>query len=420
MAFFSGSNSPQHIEAISEMALSGFVVLINYRRAGSPEWTHSYIHEAIVIPPSKLDPTGRRLGLLNNFISMEKEFRRAVRGREFAIRGIYYCQQNGETHVCAHACLRMALNCLGQANNPLTSHAINKQLRIAPPLSGLTLGQLVEVIRSVTGADPMIADCTALSKQNYLSIISSFVESGCMALLVFTTANGTEHVVTVFGHTRNSDEWHPQAIPGYSGPQTAQFYTSSSWIDHFLIHDDNLGPHYTLSSRALEVDPTIAAHWIVAIHPHPATLSPHYAESLAAIILRSSLTNLASHGSGRWFEFITRLPSTYVMRAILISRTNYQEHLRASSAHDGSALTPAEIALTDGLPDWFWMVEFSLPSLFTGNRSKLGEIFVSSEMTQNTPPVQLIQGVRLPRHGTVCSSCDQFDGSFTILSRPPA
>jgi hypothetical protein len=37
-------------------------------------------------------------------------------------------------------------------------------------------------------------------------------------------------------------------------------------------------------------------------------------------------------------------------------------------------MSDANIKLSDGMPDWFWMVEFSLPALFTGNRSKLGEV----------------------------------------------
>ena len=216
----------------------------------------------------------------------------------------------------------------------------------------------------------MIVDCNGLSKSDYLSILTSYVQSGCIVLLVFSTAHVTDHVVTVFGYTRNSDEWHPQAIPGYSGPQTAPYYTNSSWIDHFVIHDDNLGPYYTLSSRALEVDPTIQARQIIAIHPHRATVRPHYAEGLAAIILRSSLPNLAGKGTGSWFQYITGNTWQYVMRSILIERASYQNHLRSSVAHDQTALKEDEIRLLDAIPEWLWMVEYSLPSLFTGNRSK--------------------------------------------------
>jgi hypothetical protein len=408
ITFFSGGSSPENINDVDSAALLGTLVLINYRRAGSQDWTRSYVHEAIIAPPFKLNHDGGRIALLNNFILKEAEFQCAVRGRGFTIRGIYFCQQNGETHVCAHACLRMAINTLGHPNGPLTSDAINVHLNLAPPFTGLSLGQIVDVIEWATGARPMIADCTTLSKQNYLSILGSYIESGCIVLLVFTTANAMEHVVTVFGYTRNSDEWHPQAIPGYSGPQTAQFYTSSSWIDHFLIHDDNLGPHYTLSSRALEVDPTISAHWIIAIHPHIANISPHYAESLAAIVLGSSLASLGPYGVGRWFDHITRYQQAYVMRAILISRENYQMHLTESVGHDGSSLTPQEIALADDLPDWFWMVEFSLPALFTGNRSKLGEVIVSADSVQAAQPLQLIQALRVPSLFAVRNGAGQF------------
>jgi hypothetical protein len=292
-AFFGGDISPENVNDVAEGDLIGTAILINYKPPTAPNFQSSYIYESIVVAPYLLEESGRRRSLLNNFICRDAPFRRLVRGRDFSIRGFYYCQQNSQTHVCAHACLRMAINSDGALNRPaLTAAAINAQLNVTPPLTGLTIGQVSDVIRGQTRVMPMIVDCTRLSKSEYLSILTSFVESGCIVLLVFTTANNIEHVVAVFGYTRNSDEWHPQGIPGYGGPQSAQYYTNSSWVDHFVIHDDNLGPYYTLSSRALEVDPNVTAHWIVAIHAHEATVSPHYAEALGATILRSSLPTL--------------------------------------------------------------------------------------------------------------------------------
>jgi hypothetical protein len=259
----------------------------------------------------------------------------------------------------------------------------------------LQIDQIADVIKTNTKCDPVIIDCSRVNKSDALAIISAYVQSGAIVLLVFSTKSTTDHVVTIFGHTRNSDEWHPQAIPGYSGPNSARYYTNSAWIDHFVINDDNLGPYYTLSSRALEVDPSIQARYIIAIHPYKAFVRPHYAEALSAILLSHDLKNLSGLGSGRWFDYITQNNWIFVARAILISRVEYQNHLRSSVAHDHTSLTEPEIKLFDVLPDFFWMVEFSLPSLFTGNRSKSGEVIVQASNPGN-PPINLIRALRLP------------------------
>jgi hypothetical protein len=394
-SFFAGDTSPAEISTVVEGAIIGTAVLINYRTASGNEFQESYIFEAIMAPPHLLDGSGQRQPLLNNYICRESDFRRRIRGREFSLRGFYFCQQNGKTNVCAHASLRMAINSDGSAAPPLSNVAINTELKLTPPFQGLQIGDIEKIIKGSTKCDPMIVDCSGLSKADYLSVLTSYVQSGCIVLLVFSTARVTDHVVTVFGHTRNSDEWHPEAIPGYSGPNTAPYYTNSSWIDHFIIHDDNLGPYYTLSSRALEVDQSIQAKQIIAIHPHNASVRPHYAEGLAAIILRSSLPNLAGQGKGNWFQYITGNNRQYVMRSILLDRASYQNHLRSSVAHDQTSLTEADIHLLDGIPEWIWMVEFSLPSLFTGNRSKLGEVLISTRAV-GAPPITRILGLRLP------------------------
>jgi hypothetical protein len=216
--------------------------------------------------------------------------------------------------------------------------------------------------------------------------------------------------VTVFGHTRNSDEWHPHAIPGYSGPASAPFYRSRAWVDHLVIHDDNFGPYYTLSSGAFEVDKTIAAHWIIGIHPehHPEIL-PSYAENVAAIVLKGSLANFAAFGAGNWFSYLSSRPWAYVLRPILMSRDAYKAHLLASIGHDQTKAMPGELDPADGLPKWFWRVEFSLPALFTGNRSKLGEVLIRSEVNGARTDIDLVECVRLPSLMAIKNSAGAFD-----------
>ena len=75
---------------------------------------------------------------------------------------------------------------------------------------------------------------------------------------------------------------------------------------------------------------------------------------------------------------MTRNQLRYVLRTILIDRERYLEHIRTSNSHDLSALSKEELSLFDELPERFWMVEISLPQLYAGNRSKLGEVLIDA------------------------------------------
>lgn len=412
IAFFAGKQNPRYIHKVADDALLGVAILINYKRPGSADWTSTYIYEAIFAPPHTREKNGKKRNLLNNYICRDADFVRIVRNRKFKITGFYYCQQNAQTHVCAHACLRMSINTIEANKAPLTASAINTQLGLTPP-AGMVIDQIIEIIRTTTGFEPKVVNCAPLQKKDVISIVSSYVESGCVVLLTFTTGTPqVDHVVTVFGHTRNTDEWHPQALPGYSGAPGAEFYQSSSWIDHFIISDDNLGPYYTLSSRALEVDPNVSASQIICLHPHKAEVTPHVAESVGAIFLDAVLGTIQLANTNRWLEYMGRQRRHFVMRAILINRDHYYEHMKAAVAHDNSKLNTDDLDKLSSLPDWFWMVEFSVPALFTGNRSKLGEVLLRTDNTGVTRRVDYILAMRLP--GLFVLPTAGQPGSFSI------
>ena len=344
--FATDANPKDDIQAIEESSLLGTLVLINYRAPAETDFTHSYIYEAVLRPPTYRSDNGRRNPLLNNFISADGEVRRSVLKREFLLRGIYYAQQNSETHVCAHACLRMALNSIAVQGEPLASDAINRVLKIVPPFAGLELEQIRSFIDQTGAVRASIVQCDDdLTYANFLTILAAIVESGHVALLVFTTGDPeVQHVVTVFGFTRNSDEWHPEALPAYSGPLSSRYHPAAFWIDHFLIHDDNFGPYFAFNSRALEFDEKIRARWIIALHPICPPTRPDAVEGLAATLLSNVLPSLASVGNGRWFEMMTQGQLQYVLRTVLIQRDRYLQHLRGSICHAGTKLTAAEIS----------------------------------------------------------------------------
>jgi hypothetical protein len=281
----------------------------------------------------------------------------------------------------------------------LTSAEINKTLGIAPPFTGLSVREVSTVIQHAGFADNIIP--AASTKRLDIATISAIVESGYVALLVFTTVHGTEHVVPVFGHTRNSDEWHPQALPEYAGPTATPFYSSSSWIDHFIIHDDNFGPYYSLSARALEVDADVQTHWIIPICPIKLETSPTRAEAIAAFLTGRLLLYVKSSGTNmsKWLAYMANNQWKYIFRTILIDKNDYLDHLRLVKGHDLSRITQAELTHLDGLPDEkFWMSEITLPGIYTGNRSKLGEVLIKATLPSDdsAAAVNNLLAVRLP------------------------
>ena len=401
-SFFGGPASPDDIIAVGAADFLGQAVLINYQAPGAAGFTASYIFEAILPPPGLKARDGSLRPLLNNFVYTETELEVEVKNRKFSVAGVYYCQQNGSTHVCAHASLRMALT--SKVNNKVTAEYINSLLGVVPPCSGLQFGQMIQVIED-QGLYAEIIDCTtpSLTRENYISALAAAVESGDKALLVFTTDTaGTgapsteEHVVLVFGHTRHSDEWHPQAIPAYSGPRSAPYYPASGWIDHFLIHDDNFGPYFTLSSSALEFKPSVRAHWIVIIRDVKISHTSQFAEGLAATTLASTLKTFRGVPAGKWLTFIAERERTFILRTLLLRRDEYMLHLANAVGHDGSKMSSQELDPLTALPNLFWMVEFSLPPLFTGNHSKLGEILIAADAPGVSAFNELTLGMRGP------------------------
>ena len=395
ITFFRSNISPDTIGEVSKDAILGQVTVINYREPGKSDFTYSYIYEAIFKPPA----LANGMALLNTFVCHKADFNITVSGRDFVLSGIYYSQQNECTNVCAHASLRMALNSSGALADRITNKSINSDLGLAAPIKvGLQIGQLEAVINAVPGIKAVVYQCKGLPPATYISNLASVVESGSLALLAFSTGDGdADHVVTVFGHTRNSDEWHPQAIPAYIGPSSGRYYASSSWIDHFLIHDDNFGPYYTLSTRALEVDPRIAPICIIAVQTHEPNAPPAFAEGVASVILSNLLPSLAGERSEKWFEYITRSPRTYVLRTLLVSKANYLKHISTVCGHGGGTYAQSDVDRFASLPEFFWMVEFSLPALYTGNNSKLGEILLdATKPADPKKPETLFLGMRMP------------------------
>ncbi len=421
LSFLNEMPEKEDIQTVGDACLIGQCALINYRPRDAVEFQTTFVYEAFFATPS-LD-SGTRL--LNNFINCEAVFEVAVHGRKFCIKGLYYAQQNGITSVCAHACIRMATRTLHPSQPSPSTEEINRLVGDPPPADGMLVEQISSALATITQREVALVDCTSIEPSEYVSVLTAAADSGDIALLVFETGapprdgdgedradepdgsanddapaeiSPTNHVVVVYGYTRNSDEWHPQAIPEYTGEPSARHCPSSAWVDHFVIHDDNFGPYLALSSRALEADPTLRAEKILIVRRLPTTLEAHVAEAASAIIMGQATQMFVDDAhDNKWLNYLLRYRKPLVTRPVLLTREEYCAHIGATVGHDGSHLNGSIQSLGEALPEVMWMVELTLPDLFTGNHSKLGEILLEAGHSGGDSfSVDRVRGVRLP------------------------
>jgi hypothetical protein len=228
-------------------------------------------------------------------------------------------------------------------------------------------------------------------------VLYGSVESGFPAIICFHTAGDTYHAVPVLGHTFDEDAWVPSAQRCYLrvGADTS-YVPSDAWLNSFIIHDDNLGSKFSVSRYFLNQGQTCerlpggpglcgkaveGVAYVIATLPKSVCLNSIEAEVAGADFLFTILPRLGS-ASGDWTR---RLASharngLLVLRPLLVNARSYARHLASVRGWDHAKLDGrliAEIARME--TGWLWMVELSVPELFSANRRKVGEVLIRAE-----------------------------------------
>lgn len=353
--------------------------------------------------------------LLHNYIHCTRRFKCRLAGRDFWITGSYFCQQNAITGACAHAALRTVLTDVsGSRAAPFTDRQINDALGLTPGQHNMALTdtQITHVLESF-GMSPICHDFFDDPAVEYAEFIHPFLESGFPALLAFRTEdpNAAGHVVAVIGHTLNSDLWYPEARVGYPLTFPSGRYArvpASYWMDNLIVQDDNLGMYTCVSSRCLSkvtlprCDPHSRAVCAFGLLRGRAPRGPLNAEYNATVLLTDGLRSLDPHViAERWLRELAlavhdkrRSP---VCRTVLVSRHRYVSHAGTARDWQGHGLSDDHLRLLeDNLPPKFWMVEISLPNLYSANKRKLGELLFSRMGPNRLDPLAGWIGGRLP------------------------
>jgi hypothetical protein len=392
---------------LPDESLLGYAVIVEL---ALPNKVFNYMLEAIVRLPVKLSGDAFT-PVTNYYMHNAKTFRTIIgtttQNRKFTITGSFFSQQNDLTSVCAHACLRMAINSSPLLNTPkLTNKQINSILGIdfsspnkqvghyttdpAGSKTGLDNSEMIKVVNSL-GFNVHYADFIQKPDVQYDHFLYPFVESHCPTILFLQgldliNQRQNNHVVAVFGHTLNSDRWDPEAHIGYGSYPVRFYIPTAAYCDHFLIGDDNYGMYLTLPTESMKnsivppaKNPCLHAVMVVAIVPQQVKSAGYVAEQRAINVLSWLL---GQPESNVWLDRMRK--QTPVFRTLLQTKDEYRGYIQANVKQ----LSDKQQQCLANLPGYLWVSEISLPNIYAGNKHKLGDVVHDATVT----PQQLIQG----------------------------
>ena len=399
---------------LSDDHLLGYAVIATLELPGDKYTT--YLLESVVRPPSiwMRDAKGHISiePITNYYVHNRRNFETNIgtkeNSRPFTLTGSFFAQQNDITHVCAHAALRMAINSSSTlTTEKLTNQRINEILGIDfsspekcvgridgdPPETKRGLGQqeLEDVVRQL-GGRTISVDFVQNTSVEYDQFIYPFVESACPVILGiegwnFNRSSIISHVVSVLGHTLNSDRWEPEARSGYGGFPAESYIPATGWVGHYIINDDNFGMYVTLPSDMLRnylvpsKNPNLHATRAVAIVPSDVQLSGLLAEGRAVSFVQSLIQKIKRPFPVIWLERLAQQSSSIVSRTLLQTKESYRQYIDGLVQDGHTTLTPEIEQRLDNMPEHIWVSEITLPHLYTGNKHKLGDVIIRANAT---------------------------------------
>jgi hypothetical protein len=399
--FAATTNWQKSTEAHLSGGLLGYAVVVTLN---FPDGTQRhYLFEAVVKKPAVINSQGLYNRVVNYYIHNSRAFQTTIgtrdKSKQLSIEGCFFTQQNGITSNCSHAALRMAVNnssLLG--TKKLTNSAINNRLlemgdKPEEIRRGLDSTRITAIIKQL-GGSTIVADFLKHTYIEYDEVIYPFLESGCPVILGVQGYDPKDrtilgHVMSVLGHTLNTDRWEPEARNSYGNYPTDRFLPITKWVDHYIINDDNKGMYLTLPSDMLRnmlvpnKNPNLHAAMALAIIPKEVQLHGRAAQWRSFMAAHTFLSYLSSTNTNPW---INRLQSYHeqgelVLRTLLVKRSEYVRHLEEVVNKIGVKISEAQYRFLESIPEYLWLSEISVPHVFTGNKGKLGDILIRPDQS---------------------------------------
>lgn len=375
----------KNISALNSDQLLGYAILLHeiVPEDGVDRW---HVYEAVF----------RNYPHEHNYIPRNTTHSVEICDSEFEIDGELYCQQNDLNKTCAHVALETLLSKNMIDVSPPSYSDLNEIIRRDSnhnPMDGLGPQQF-RLILDELGFNYFDIDFeqnpSLRNKIPYQRIIYSGMESGFGTLLGFDLdrqADDVRHIIPVFGHTFNKDTFVPNAELSYFkvGPDT-RYHPSENWMSSFIGHDDNFGPNYCIPRNYL---PKENVDYVLTILPNKVKENALRAELYGLEVYYDLLTyiekNLSTE-SNRWIERIQRRykAQDFVLRTINVSLEEYIEYLRTTEDVESNSERLDVVELVEEIQsvcERGWLVEVSIPNLFSAEKKKVGEIIINAEQS---------------------------------------
>lgn len=373
-----------------------------------------YVREAVMRRPTTDD----------YYLCCNRLFDGSVGGKRYTVRGAYFAQQPGHVGCCAHAAITTISRILGRPIDDLEYDDINQHLSIPIPRDlaedrGLSVPEIGRALREIGlgsvhfAFDPETAESDYVVPLTYQQVIYHAVESGFPVILAFNVTEHEGHVLSVVGHVFDKDTWLPEAERDYfelnvadGDEDTIRYLRSSAWASDFLVMDDNYGPYYSLPGQALLPAQALSDRVldvIVALPPGLQFAAP-FAEPAAALALYLKYLPIIEEESGfpfcPWGERLWHhvKKTRVILRTVLAERADYVQQLKDCRYTTESDEGDIEL-LERNLPGQFWLVEASIPELFSTNKARLADIVVDPSRSEDL--TDWIAAIRFPGLFTV-------------------
>jgi hypothetical protein len=403
LSFFAKSVANEaQLATTTDRDFIGYVILKDDVIGGKREYR---IYEAVI----------RRPGHRNNFIKRAPVWSVRVGTKVYRIEGHLYAQQNGISNSCAHVAVRTAASCF--TGRDMSYREMNRILGIKPPKrspgEGLELKEMIKLLQAA-GGRCFAADYRAKSKitpPSFQKYVYGSIESGYPSIISFQTTRETDkyHGIPIFGHTFNSDTWVPSAEQLYFeiGPDT-RYIPSESWVSMYIGHDDNWGPLYCVprhyfqtqhpidasndedsdGERSVPAGLTQCVAHVISTVPKKVRVSPIRAEAIGIdylLLLRPRVAKLRKNIWAKRLNFYARR-KLLVVRPNLITLDQYCSHLERIRGwkHNRIDARMLEVLRSLAADQVLWMVELSVPELFSANLRKIGEVLIRAQQDIGT------------------------------------
>jgi len=398
LSFFTKKFDAQSkLESVGDKDFIGYAIIKRDEVPGGPSVDRIY---ESVLRPSRQE---------HNYIRAPQKWSCCVGPTAFQVCGYLYAQQNNMTNVCAHVACRTAAarfhkdgDMTYREMNGLPGVNVDHVNRTVGEGQGLNSDEMIKILEAA-GARCVVGDYVQPKPPvPFQKLLYGSVESGYPAIICFATKSGATHAVPVFGHTFNEDTWVPRAEGLYFrvGAQT-EYIPSESWLSTYIAHDDNCGSNYCIprhflyAKRQCDNWPTGAqpcdmesecVAYVIATLPSDVHLNPLQAEVIGVDYLFSMLSQLQDLAEpwGRRLDFYAK-NDQLVIRPILIDISTYVQHLEMGRDWDHHRFDKKQLdALRAARPQRVWMVELSVPELFSANRRKVGEVLLLADVAPST------------------------------------